>query len=75
MSRLWNYLKGFVEEGQPQSSARLCAILSTVSACGVGWYGAVTHWDSSMIVLALGGGAGASLAFRKAGQPKPDEKL
>lgn len=68
--RVLSYLKGFFEEGTPQSSARLCAILLCVSACGVAWYGAFTHWDSSTLVLSLGGGGVGSLWQRKSpGEP------
>lgn len=72
MSRLWTYLKGFVEENCPQSSARAIAIFLAVNAAGVAWYGAFVQHDTSSLVLSLLGGSGASLALRKSG-PKPEE--
>lgn len=67
--RLLIYARGFLEEGQPQSSARLCAVLTTVAACIVALIGVLTKWDCSMIVLALGGSGVGSLWQRKPSDP------
>lgn len=63
------YLGGFLEEGRPQSMARLCAFMLTLSCCVVAVLGAWQKWDSSMIVLALGGSGVGSLMSRKRGTP------
>lgn len=74
MSAFWRYLRGFFEEGRPQSSSRLCAVLMCLTACIVAIIGACRQWDSSMIVLALGGSSTGALWQRKAGAPTPTEK-
>lgn len=58
LSRVIAWVTGFVTENMPQSSARLIALLATLTAC-VGVLGTVAfafaHPDQALTVTALGG--------------------
>jgi hypothetical protein len=72
LARAAAYLRGFVEEGTPQSSARAAALFLALNAAGVAWYGAIAQHDTSPLVLSLLGGSSASLALRKSASPPAD---